>query len=180
MRCISKSGCLNKNNCECHGGGWNALQFTAVVLRQRIPGFSPKALEDLWHILVLWGFLKIGLFSYHLDFIWQGSPKMKRSPGYGGAMILFGRLITNSVFKRGWEINESMALGSGGQLGDQKHGSQGTVFYLTCSASRAHQTSPQMMSSVGSDELHTSAFKTQGPCKWMHWKTMNARPDRSV
>lgn len=117
---------------------------------------------------------KIGLFSYQLDFIWQGHPKMKRSPVYGGAMILYAVLVTNTVFKRGWEINESMALGSGaggGQLGDLlKRGSQETVFCPTCSASRAHQIGPQMMPSVGSDQLNTSSVSTRELCEWMQLK----------
>lgn len=61
VRCISKLGSVNKNNCECHGGGWNALKFTAVVLKLGNPGLSPKGtqpLEDVWHSLGSWGCLR--------------------------------------------------------------------------------------------------------------------------
>lgn len=68
-----------------------------------------------------------------------------------------------------------MALGSGagsGQLDDPlKHGSQGTVFCLNCSALRVYQIGTQMMTSMGSDQLNTSTLRPLMLCEGMHWNT---------
>lgn len=100
---------------------------------------------------------------------------MKRNPEDGSVMTLSGFLVANSIIKRDWKIDESMALGSGagsGQLDDLlKHGSQGTVFCLNCSALRVYQIGTQMMTSVGSDQLNTSTIRTLMLCERMNWNT---------
>lgn len=86
------------------------------------------------------------LFSYQLDFIGQRTPKRKRSPVYGRAVILLsGFLVTTSVFKPGLvETNEPRALRIGEPYGLLKHVSKLMVFCFT-SASRAHQLGLKMI-----------------------------------
>lgn len=84
------------------------------------------------------------LFSYHLDFIGQRSPKRKMSSVYDRAVILSGSVVTTRIFKPGLETNEPRALGTGELYGLLKHVSKLMVFCLT-SASRAHQLGPKMI-----------------------------------